>query len=221
VTSADSGALVIDTLASGGQEDTPRWQRVYWCLLLAVTSTLLLLTGGLGALQAATLLAALPFCFIMLLLAFGLLRQTKADLAGVTLSNDAAALGERLKRLVVPSTRADIEAEIERNGLPALRSVCEVMQAEGWTDSRVDSTEDGLTLVVGAGGAISFTYKLIPRSRALAAYTAREARVTGRSQTWALTAQSGTETGYRNLTGFSQDQISTDVVRQLERWRLG
>jgi choline/glycine/proline betaine transport protein len=221
VTSADSGALVIDTLASGGQEDTPRWQRVYWCLLLAVTSTLLLLTGGLGALQAATLLAALPFCFIMLLLAFGLLRQTKADLAGVTLSNDAAALGQRLKRLVVPSTRADIEAEIESNGLPALRSVCEVMHAEGWTDSRVDSTEDGLTLVVGAGGASSFTYKLIPRSRALAAYTAREARAAGRSQTWALTTQSGTETGYRNLTGFSQDQITADVVRQLERWRLG
>jgi len=29
VTSADSGALVIDTLASGGAEDTPRWQRIY------------------------------------------------------------------------------------------------------------------------------------------------------------------------------------------------
>ena len=221
VTSADSGALVIDTLASGGEEDTPRWQRVYWCLLLAVTSTLLLLTGGLGALQAATLLAALPFCFIMLLLAFCLLRQTKADLAGVTLSNDAAALGERLKRLLVPSKRADIETEIEHHGKPALESVCQAMQAEGWTGSRVDSTQDGLALVVGAGGASTFTYKLIPRSRTLAAYTAREAREAGRSQTWTLTAQSSIEKGYRNLTGFSQDQITADIVRELERWRLG
>ncbi|MFD1959470.1 BCCT family transporter [Novosphingobium panipatense] len=46
ITSADSGALVIDTLASGGADDTPRWQRVYWCLLLGVTATLLLLAGG-------------------------------------------------------------------------------------------------------------------------------------------------------------------------------
>jgi choline/glycine/proline betaine transport protein len=75
ITSADSGALVIDTLASGGADETPRWQRVYWCLLLGVTATLLLLAGGLGALQTATLLAALPFCIIMLLLAFGLVRQ--------------------------------------------------------------------------------------------------------------------------------------------------
>ena len=93
VTSADSGALVIDTLASGGAEDTPRWQRIYWCVLLGVTATLLLVAGGLGALQAATLLAALPFCFIMLMLAMSLVRQTNADLAGVTLSAEAPAIG--------------------------------------------------------------------------------------------------------------------------------
>ena len=91
ITSADSGALVIDTLASGGEEDTPRWQRMYWCILLGVTAALLLVAGGLGALQAATLLAALPFCFIMLMLAFGLIRQTNADLAGVALAEDGAA----------------------------------------------------------------------------------------------------------------------------------
>ena len=69
VTSADSGALVIDTLASGGTEETPRWQRVYWCVLLGTTATLLLVAGGLGALQSATLLAALPFRLIRSLMA--------------------------------------------------------------------------------------------------------------------------------------------------------
>jgi choline-glycine betaine transporter len=107
ITSADSGALVIDTLASGGAEDTPRWQRMYWCILLGLTATLLLLAGGLGALQTATLLAALPFTFIMLLIAFGLVRQTKADLEGVSLSDEAPAISERLKRLFVPASKAD------------------------------------------------------------------------------------------------------------------
>lgn len=54
VTSADSGSLVIDTIASGGADDTPRWQRVYWCSLEGLAAALLLLAGGLGALQAAS-----------------------------------------------------------------------------------------------------------------------------------------------------------------------
>ncbi|NPB14207.1 transporter, partial [Shigella sonnei] len=58
VTSADSGSLVIDTLASGGADDTPRWQRIYWCVMQGAAAALLLLAGGLGALQAATLVAA-------------------------------------------------------------------------------------------------------------------------------------------------------------------
>lgn len=30
VTSADSGAMVVDTLASGGVANTPVWQRIFW-----------------------------------------------------------------------------------------------------------------------------------------------------------------------------------------------
>lgn len=86
VTSADSGSLVIGTLTAGGAEETPRWQRMFWCVLLGVTAALLLLAGGLGALQAATLMAALPFCFIMFFLIAGLIRQTKADLEGSAIS---------------------------------------------------------------------------------------------------------------------------------------
>lgn len=119
ITSADSGALVIDTLASGGEEDTPRWQRMYWCLLLGATATALLIAGGLGALQTATLLAALPFCFVMILLAFGLVRQTSADLAGITISDDEpATVSERLKRLFVPSSKAQIVRQLAERGAP-------------------------------------------------------------------------------------------------------
>lgn len=220
VTSADSGALVIDTLASGGAEDTPRWQRIYWCLLLGVTATLLLVAGGLGALQAATLIAALPFCFIMLMLAFGLVRQTNADLAGVTLSSEAPAIGERLKRLIVPARRADIVRQIDRVGEPALRSVHEALQEQGWADSRLEVVDDGVTLVLPAEGGRAFTYRLAPRSRPLAAYTALEASEARRSMAWFLAAQTSDAVRARDLTGFTVDQIAGDVLTQLERWRL-
>ena len=220
VTSADSGALVIDTLASGGSEETPRWQRMYWCVLLGATATLLLVAGGLGALQSATLLAALPFCFIMLLLAVGLVRQTNADLAGVTLPGDGPAISERIKRLIVPARRADILAQLRAQGEPALQSVKEALEAEGWTASRLDSGEDKVELTITAHDGRPFAYRLSPRSRPLPAYTALEAPERRRSHAWMMAAQTNGETGFRDLTGFTVGQIANDVLTQLERWRL-
>ena len=221
VTSADSGALVIDTLASGGAEDTPRWQRIYWCVLLGVTATLLLVAGGLGALQAATLLAALPFCFIMLMLAMSLVRQTNADLAGVTLSAEAPAIGERLKRLLIPARRGEIVAQLTRNGEPALRSVYDALIKEGWSDSRIEVEDERIALILGEQTARSFSYRLSPLSRPLAAYTALDASEARRSMAWYLAARTNNDARARDLTGFSVDQITGDVLTQLERWRLG
>lgn len=131
VTSADSGSLVIDTIASGGSDDTPRWQRVYWCGLEGASAALLLLAGGLGALQAATLVAALPFAVIMILLTVGLLRQMNADLAGLAILPHAAPLAERLKRIFVPPRREEVEADLRDRGAPALQDVCDALAREG------------------------------------------------------------------------------------------
>lgn len=218
VTSADSGALVIDTLASGGADETPRWQRMYWCVLLGVTATLLLLAGGLGALQTATLLAALPFCLIMLLLAFGLVRQTRADLTGIAISAEAPSVGERLKRLFVPASRKEIVRQLAANGVPALRTVCEAMVGEGWADSHVDGVNDEATLTITSPSRI-FTYRLSARQRPLAAYTALDAPEARRSMTWILAAQTGADGRHRDVTGLSAEQIAGDVLTQLEGWR--
>ncbi|WP_347302213.1 BCCT family transporter [Croceibacterium sp. TMG7-5b_MA50] len=219
ITSADSGALVIDTLASGGVEDTPRWQRVYWCLLLGATATLLLMAGGLGALQTATLLAALPFACIMLLLAVGLVRQTGADLAGIAISEEAPPIGEQLKRLFVPASKAEILRQMASKGEPALRSVCEAMQEEGWADSHIDREDERIVLTISFAPDRVFTYRLEPRSRPLAAYTALEASEARRSNTWTLSAQTGVQGRPRDLTGYSTEQIAGDILNQLEGWR--
>ena len=223
VTSADSGALVIDTLASGGTEETPRWQRMYWCVLLGLTATLLLVMGGLGALQAATLLAALPFCFIMLMLALGLVRQTNADLAGVPLDTDGPAVAERLKRLFVPASRDEIARQLARQGLPALERVSGAVVDEGWAESRVthDEADGAATLTVGLPDRPTFTYRLYAQSRPLAAYTALEAPEGRRSRAWMLAARAGTDRRSRDLTGRTADQIAGDILTQLERWRFG
>ena len=62
----DSGALVIDTIASNGKTNTPVQQRILWCLLIGLIAIALTLSGGLGALQSMALATAFPFCFILL-----------------------------------------------------------------------------------------------------------------------------------------------------------
>ena len=75
VTSADSGALVVDTITSGGKTDAPVLQRVFWACMLGLTASALLYGGGtdvLQSLQAGTITAALPFTFILLACCFSL-----------------------------------------------------------------------------------------------------------------------------------------------------
>jgi choline/glycine/proline betaine transport protein len=68
ITSADSGALVMGMIATGGSPEPARWIRTFFVVLTAVLASALLLAGGLTALQTAAILIALPFSIVMLLM---------------------------------------------------------------------------------------------------------------------------------------------------------
>lgn len=79
VTSSDSGSLVIDTITSGDNKDSATWQRLFWAVSQGIVASVLLVGGGLAALQAATLSSALPIAFIMILMCLGLARKLKTE----------------------------------------------------------------------------------------------------------------------------------------------
>jgi len=79
VTSSDSGSLVMDILSSGGRQDTPAAQKVFWALLVGAVAAILLVVGGLKALQTAAITTALPFAAIMLLVCVSLFRALSAE----------------------------------------------------------------------------------------------------------------------------------------------
>jgi BCCT family betaine/carnitine transporter len=86
VTSVNSGCLVVDTLASGGKEDTSGFQKVVWVGVITAVTLVLFVVGGDGALkaaQAAAIALGLPFMALMFLLMLGLFK---------------ALIGERLRR---------------------------------------------------------------------------------------------------------------------------
>jgi len=68
VTSSDSGSLVIDTITAGGKTNAPTAQRVFWCILEGAIAIVLLLGGGLGALQAAAIATGFPFAIVLVLM---------------------------------------------------------------------------------------------------------------------------------------------------------
>ncbi len=79
VTSSDSGSLVIDTITAGGKIDAPVAQRVLWCLLEGLIAIVLLWSGGLSALQAASVATGLPFALILLIMCVALYKGLSSE----------------------------------------------------------------------------------------------------------------------------------------------
>ena len=78
VTSSDSGSLVIDTITAGGKLDAPVAQRVFWCAFEGIVAITLLVSGGLVALQTASLLTGFPFALVLLGMCYSIWKGLRA-----------------------------------------------------------------------------------------------------------------------------------------------
>ena len=74
VTSSDSGSMVIDIITSGGNPNPPVLSRLFWAILEGTVAAVLLLGGGLTALQTATIASGLPFAVVLLGMCWALYR---------------------------------------------------------------------------------------------------------------------------------------------------
>ncbi len=83
ITSSDSGTLVITTMLSMGDDNPPQRFRIVWGLGEGFVAAVLLLAGGLKALQTASIAAALPVSVIMLMMTFGILKSLHEDPSAV------------------------------------------------------------------------------------------------------------------------------------------
>lgn len=79
ITGADSNTYVLGTLTSGGNMYPKRPILAVWGLLTGVCAIVLLLVGGLEALQQAAILSAVPFTAIVTLLGMSLVKELRCD----------------------------------------------------------------------------------------------------------------------------------------------
>ncbi len=83
VTSADSGILVMNTIMSGGEEETSVKHRIVWGVVLTLVIGTLLLAAGdnnpMDALRNAMIIGALPFTMVMGLMVVSLTKALYRD----------------------------------------------------------------------------------------------------------------------------------------------
>ncbi|WP_026464640.1 BCCT family transporter [Adhaeribacter aquaticus] len=118
VTSSDSGSLVVVSLTSGGNPNPSVGIRIFWALAGGAVAAVLLLGGGLKALQTAVIITGLPFAIILLLMCYSLYRGLNEEAA------EEAKLGKAQQRKAYQQLVAEMlvkRAQKQDSSLPGAR----------------------------------------------------------------------------------------------------
>jgi len=171
VTSCDSGAMVVDMLCSHGSNDTPLWQRVYWAVGIGVVAAILLLAGGLNALQTMTIASALPFAVVLLLAIVGLIKALRIEACkqesqlitaiphSGSENNDGWQV--RLKNIVDFPNKVNVNKFISQTVVPAFDLVAKELEKN---QINVEISHDkGVSLIVDHGEEQEFVYRVLAR----------------------------------------------------------
>ncbi|MCC5867106.1 MAG: choline BCCT transporter BetT [Gammaproteobacteria bacterium] len=229
VTSSDSGSLVVDMLTSGGGEDSPTWQRIFWALVEGAVAAALLIAGGLAALQTATIASALPFTVIMILMCWGLLRALRTEslkrsslqgpLALPSTQYSPQSWRDRIASIIEQPGEQQVRRYIDTQVKPALAEVAAELRERG-LDAHINEGDDGRAWVeVRHGEEIDFFYSVRMRPYEPPAFVLRDTRSERRKDL----AYYRTEVHLRegglgyDVMGWSRDALINDVLDQYQR----
>ena len=230
VTSADSGALVLDMLSSRSHKlgDSPVWQRLFWSILVGVVAATLLLADGLKALQTATIASAMPFAMILLAAMWGLFKALRLDAAKrefhqIPSSSGGTTAGTvdwqlRLHNIATLPERSDVKSFIAKVVLPACKDVCSELEKQG-LQAEVTFKNSRVWLDVSHGAEADFHYEVRPHGLEQPNFApldsdeeSDEAREYFRAEVHL--AEGGLD---YDIMGWSRNAVIGDIIDQYER----
>ncbi|MFW1857135.1 BCCT family transporter [Acinetobacter defluvii] len=225
VTSADSGALVTDYLTAKS-DNSPVWQRLFWTVLMAVLSIILLVVGGLGALQSATMMSALPFTLIMVLLCWGLLKALRLDVTKMNALQVARitpravqnprSWQQRLGLIMhYPHTRDEVNGYIQHQVRQAFENIQREFKRRH-LQVNIHQVEDGLALSVDHQSELNFIYKVLTHQTEAASFMLDEQHdeIDEFYQAEVFLREGGQ--GY-DVMDWTQEDLLQDIIDQYER----
>ncbi|MFK4132696.1 BCCT family transporter [Pseudomonas luteola] len=232
VTSADSGAMVVDMLASGGLDKTPIWQRVFWASSMGIVAIALLLADGLKALQTATIATALPFTIALLCSMWGLLKALKLDATkrgiryqALNISRpaprSAGGWQRRLRNLAMFPRRTHVVRFIGEVVKPACESVAEELRKQSYLVSVKDGDDGRVRIEVGPEENPEFVYEVRPRAYAMPSFVMGDTQSdqNEREDRKYFRADVHLKEGGQDydVMGWSRDDVIGDILDQYER----
>ncbi|RUO31175.1 BCCT family transporter [Aliidiomarina soli] len=233
VTSSDSGSLVVDSLASGGVMNTPVWQRVFWATLEGVVASVLLIAGGLSALQAASVASALPFAIIMLIAAFGMWRaliieghqsgSLRSHMKGAR-TNSGAGKGSwerRLSSLVDFPHKDQVLQYIENDVQATLDKLKASLVEKKWPAEVIwDESNQRVYLEVKLEEQLDFFYEVRLREHELPDYAYPMLRRNIKEKEHYSTAEVFLRQGGQayDVYGYNERDLMDDVLNQFENY---
>lgn len=228
ITSADSGALVMDMLCAYGEGSKGLRYRVFWSAGAGVVAVALLLAGGLGALQTMAIASALPFVTVLMIAMYGLFKALNIDLQKQQVlqqnlttplpAQGSSAWRERLQLIMdFPNKKA-----VSRFVDSTVKQACEEVAAElrqAGVDAKVHSPEAGMVeLSTNHGEEIDFVYQVFTARHTQPAFVQSPQAGAHEDQEYYRAEVHLREGGQDyDIMGWSKEGVINDIVSQYHR----
>lgn len=228
VTSADSGILVMNGIATKNAEKSPKWQMLFWGILLAVMALLLLNAGGLQALQTMTLITALPFAVIMLLFCVSLMKGLIIDQKYYDQNYSVATVPwsgefwkERLKAIVSFKDRKAVAVFLGRTAKPAFEELKAEFEGNG-IEAKINMADnpERIEIEIKHDVVNNFIYGVKIHSKTVSEFMVQEENLPDLddSKTYYPKAYFGDEREGYDVQYFTKNELISDVLKHYERF---
>jgi len=228
ITSADSGIFVMDNIASNNAKNSPKWQLIFWGILLGLLSLVLLNAGGLQSLQTMTLITALPFSLIMCMFCFSLVVGLRIDYGYYKKGYSPAATNwsgefwkERLDHILSYKNKDAVNGFIINTVRPSLEELANAFQ-EKQIVALVSGSENPFAVEITIKHQVieDFKYGVKTQSKVISEFLVDEINLPGikKNSTFIPITYFGDNRPGYNIEYFSQREIIADVLKQYERF---
>ncbi len=227
VTSSDSGSLVIDIISSGGAENPPVWQRIFWAVSEGAVAATLLVAGGLAALQTAAISSALPLIIVMFLVCYGLMKALHAEpsvrgvrpiaTSSVPVAGGSKAWQSRLKAMLGRFKEGEAQAYLETTARQAMEEVLAQLTTQNILHAGIEAEENLIRLTAGQGEEFDFLYEIKLREYSLpwVAFPELPTKKSERNYWRAeVTLLEGAQ--QYDVAGYSKEELMSDILTQFE-----
>jgi choline/glycine/proline betaine transport protein len=231
ITASDAGALVIAMITARGEEEPVLWLRIFWALTCGGVAACLLLAGGLGAVQMAAVIAALPLTVVMLLICYGIWKALRDEVnlwasgqlppAPLIQAEGASFWRRRLGAIVSHPSRRQVLSYIGTTVVTALETVVTELRTRN-LEAEIERLEDGLQLNVRHGDdAPDFVYAVRAVGYPVPAFALTDAARRQGDKNLYFRAEVFLMQGGRgyDIYGYETSQVIADVINHYDQFR--